>query len=144
MAPAVHFLQRLWRLDHARERLSGRMERRLGVTAQQCMVIRCVGTYPGITAGQLAAALHVDAGTVSATLRRLEERRLIQRRRDPTDSRRVTIGLTPAGRRLDAPTEGTVEAAVAALLREVDPAQVAAAVAVLERLTALLDATLGE
>jgi len=144
MGPALDFLARLWRLEHAREQLSGRMERRWGVTAQQRMVIRCIGTYPGITAGQLAATLHVDAGTVSATLRRLEERQLVQRRRDPNDSRRVTLGLTPAGRRLDAPAEGTVEAAVTELLRDVDPAQLAATVAVLERLRSLLDATLGE
>jgi MarR family transcriptional regulator, organic hydroperoxide resistance regulator len=71
LGPALDFLQRLWRLNHALERLSSRMERQLGITAQQRLIIRCIGKYPGVGAGQLAALLHVDPGTVSAALNRL-------------------------------------------------------------------------
>ncbi|MBI4951498.1 MAG: MarR family transcriptional regulator [Myxococcales bacterium] len=119
------------------------MERRLGITAQQRLVIRCVGTYPGIRPGQLAAILHVDPGTVSAALRRLERHGLVERRRDHLDSRRVGLGLTRRGRALDAPTAGTVEAAVEQLLRASPRAEAAAAVAVIERFTALLDESAG-
>jgi DNA-binding MarR family transcriptional regulator len=135
----LEFLQRLWRLEQALERLSSRMLKRLGITAQQRLVLRCVGKYPGITPGQLAALLHVDPGTVSAALRRLEARRLLERRRDEVDSRRVTLGLTRAGRALDAPTEGTVEEAVTELLATTPPADLAAATAVLERLATLVN-----
>jgi MarR family transcriptional regulator, organic hydroperoxide resistance regulator len=139
LGPALEFLQRLWQLDHALARLSSRMEKRLGITARQRFVIRCVGTYPGMTAGQLATVLHVDPGTVSAALRRLERRGLVQRRRDPADSRRVSLGLTAQGRALDAPTSGTIEEVVEELLASTRPEWADAAVAVLRRFTALLE-----
>ena len=139
LGPALDFLQRLWRLNHALERLSGRMEKKFGVTAQQRLLIRCVGAYPGMTAGQLASVLNVDPGTVSAALRRLEQKQLVERRRDPVDSRRVALGLTPLGRALDTPAVGTVEAAVAELLATTPASDLQVLTAALERLTALVD-----
>jgi DNA-binding MarR family transcriptional regulator len=139
LGPALDFLQRLWRLNHALERLSGRMEKRFGVTAQQRLLIRCVGAYPGMTAGQLAGVLNVDPGTVSAALRRLEQKQLVERRRDPVDSRRVALGLTQQGRALDTPAVGTVEAAVAELLATTPASDLQVLTAALERLTALVD-----
>lgn len=116
LEPALHFLQRFWQLNHAIEKLSSRMEKYLGVTAQQRFVLRCVGKYPGLTAGQLASILHVDPGTVSASLRRLERKELLARRRDPRDQRRASLGVTPTGRELDQPTPGTLESAVTRFL----------------------------
>jgi len=138
LGPALEFLERLWELDHALERLSSRMERTIGITAQQRLVVRCVGKYPGIAAGQLAAVLHVDPGTISAALGRLEEKGLIERRRDPRDKRRVTVGLTERGHALDRPAAGTVEHAVERLFAEIGDERVATTAAVLERLSALL------
>ncbi|HKO46439.1 MAG TPA: MarR family winged helix-turn-helix transcriptional regulator [Polyangiaceae bacterium] len=142
LGPALAFLQRLWRLNHALERLSGRMEKMFGVTAQQRLLIRCVGAYPGMTAGHLANVLNVDPGTVSAALRRLEQKKLIERRRDPVDSRRVALGLTLLGRALDTPAVGTVEAAVAELLASTPAGDLQVLTAALERLTALVDGKL--
>jgi DNA-binding MarR family transcriptional regulator len=113
---ALDFMSVLWRLNHALERISLRMEEGLGVTAQQRMMIRWVGMVPGIGTGQLAARLHVDAGTVSAAAARLERKGLLRRRRDERDRRRVMFELTSAGRALDRPTAGTVENAVERLL----------------------------
>lgn len=106
LGAALDFLQRLWQLNRALEMLSSRMEKTLGVTAQQRLMIRCIGKYPGVTAGQLAALLHVDAGTVSAALNRLERRGMLQRRRDPRDQRRRALGLTARARLLDHPEQG--------------------------------------
>ena len=139
LGAALDFLRCLWRLNHALEKLSSRMDRRLGVTAQQRLVIRCVGKYPGVTAGQLAALLHIDPGTASATLRRLEEKRMIERRRDPRDKRRVALGLTAMGRLVDRPTEGTVEEAAERMLGELSSAEAAGVAATLERFTSLLE-----
>jgi MarR family transcriptional regulator, organic hydroperoxide resistance regulator len=139
LGAALGFLRRLWRLNHALEKLSLRMDQRLGVTAQQRLVIRCVGKYPGVTAGQLAGLLHIDPGTASATLNRLEEKQLVERRRDPRDKRRVTLGLTARGRLIDQPTDGTVEAAAQRMLDEMSEAEVAGVVTTLERFTTLLE-----
>jgi DNA-binding MarR family transcriptional regulator len=138
LGPALGFLQRIWQLNHALEQLSSRMEKRLGVTAQQRLILRCVGKYPGLTAGQLAALLHVDPGTVSASLNRLEGRGLVARGRDPKDRRRASLGLTAKGRALDRPAEGTVEAAVERLLEATPARDIESMVNVIEQLTALL------
>lgn len=138
LGPALEFLQRLWQLDHALERLSSTMEKRLGVTAQQRLILRCVGKYPGVTPGALARILHVDAGTVSAALRILAQRKFIDRHRDPRDGRRVLLGLTARGRKLDRPTRGTVEAAVEQLLATTPAKELHAGLRMVERLTALV------
>jgi DNA-binding MarR family transcriptional regulator len=138
LGPALDFLQRLWHLNQALEKLSSRMEKKLGVTAQARLVVRCIGKYPGLTAGQLARLLHVDPGTVSAALNRLELKGLLERRQDPRDKRRAALGLTPKGRKLDRPAQGTVEDAVERLLRSCSKADIEATVKVIGQLTLLL------
>lgn len=139
LGPALDFMRKISALNHALERLSSRMDRDLGVTAQQRLILRCVGKYPGITAGQLANVLHVDPGTVSTSLRRLVERRLVERRHDPRDKRRVVLGLTADGRELDRPTAGTVEQAVQQLLDTTNGDDVERTMSVLAKLSRLLE-----
>jgi DNA-binding MarR family transcriptional regulator len=136
--PALSFLQRIWELNHALERLSNQMERRLGITAPQRFIVRCVGKYPGMTAGQLATILHLDRSSVSTALRRLEQQGILKRRRDPRDGRRVTIGLTPKGRTLDVSQSGTVESAVVLLLETSDDSEIEATRSILKRLSSAL------
>lgn len=135
----LRFLRTLWRLNHALERRSSRMKAKLGITAQQRHVLRCLGTTDGITAGALAELLHLDPGTLSAAVRRLELRGLVARTRDTSDTRRVRLELTKAGRRLDRPTKHTVEEAIEQLLAETSAADMAKVSRVLKRLSELLD-----
>jgi len=139
MGPALEFMRSLWQVNHALEKVSRRMETSSGVTAQQRMILLCVGRFPGITAGQLAAQLHVDAGTVSTALGRLERRGLLARRRSDRDRRRVTLGLTATGRAVDRAVAGTVEEAVERLLRTASARRVGTTRSVLRMLTALLE-----
>ncbi len=115
------------------------MKANLGITAQQRHVLRCLGTIDGITAGALAELLHLDPGTLSAAVRRLELRGLVERARDADDTRRVRLTLTKAGRRLDRPTKHTVEEAIEQLLAETSPADITRVSRVLQRLSELLD-----
>lgn len=134
LGPALDFLRHLWHLNHALEQTSMRMEATLGVTAQQRLILRCVGKYPGMTAGQLALTLHLDPGTVSTSLGRLERKGLLKRKRDERDKRRITLGLTEAGHALDKPMDQTVEHAVELALNASHPTEIEHAKAVLERL----------
>jgi DNA-binding MarR family transcriptional regulator len=135
---ALDLMRRLWSVSHELEVLSGRMTKEIGITAQQRMILRIAGRFPGITAGRLSELLCVDAATVSTALARLERRGLVSRERDQRDRRRVTVALTVAGRRLDAPARGTVEAAIESVLVRCAPADVAATHRVLEALAASL------
>ncbi len=136
LGAALDFLQCLWRLDRAVERLSHSMEKRFGVTAQQRLMLRCIGKYPGMTLGQLASLLHVDPGTASAAVKRLEDKHIVERRRDPRDKRRLRLGLTSRGRKLDMPSVYTVEHAVEEWLQA---APSAAATTTKQHLTTLIE-----
>lgn len=117
LEPTLDFLQHLWRLNHAMERTSALMEANLGITAQQRLLIRVLSNRPDITSAELSEVLHVDPATVSVSIKRLEARGLIKRRRHSGDRRRVGLLLTAQGRRLARPLALTVEAAVQATLR---------------------------
>jgi len=138
LTPALEFLEGVWRLNHALERASMRMEATLGVTAQQRLIIRCVGKYPGMTSGQLATLLHLDPGTISTSVGRLERKGLLQRRQDLRDKRRITLGLTAEGRALDKPNPGTIEHAVERQLESSDATETLATRRMLDKLAELL------
>jgi MarR family transcriptional regulator, organic hydroperoxide resistance regulator len=140
LSPALGFLRELWRLNHAIERLSKKMEASYGITAQQRMIIRLVGKYPGMTAGQLAEQLHLDPGTISAAIRRLEGKGLLSRRSDTRDRRRVALGLTASGRALDRPATGTVEWAVESILEKSPSEDIEATACVLGRVVTGIEA----
>jgi DNA-binding MarR family transcriptional regulator len=112
-------LRTLWGLNHAIEVTSKRMEATLGVTAQQRIIVRLLGTYPGISASEIAELLHVHRATVSVALNRLEARGIAKRVRDLADSRRVRLTLTRKGKALDVRASGTVESAVDHVLEHV-------------------------
>lgn len=139
LGPALDFLRELWRLNHALERLSARMERELGITAQQRLILRCIAHRDKISAGGLAELMHVDPGTVSAALRRLEAKGLVRRERPAEDRRRVVVTLSARGRALARPAEGTVEHAVARLIESLSVAESDATRRALTRLTMLMD-----
>jgi MarR family transcriptional regulator, organic hydroperoxide resistance regulator len=140
LGPTLDFLAVLWGLNHALEASSSRMQTELGVTAQQRMLIRIVGKFPGIAAGQLAGLLHIHPGTLSTALARLEKRGLLVRLRDAADKRRVMLRLSPRGRRFDRPTARTVESATARVLARVSARDRAATLRCLHAIVAELDA----
>lgn len=139
LGPSLEFMRHLWRLNHAVELMSGQMERLLGVTAQQRMIIRCLGKIPALTPSLLAATLHVDRSTISTALRRMELSGLIVRRSDASDGRRVSLTLTAKGRRIEATREETVEKAVDRLLRDQTKRDIAASQRVMRALAEQLE-----
>jgi MarR family transcriptional regulator, organic hydroperoxide resistance regulator len=137
--PVLEFLRTIWALNHALERASIRMESALGITAQQRFVIRLIGRMPGVTPGELADLLHVDRGSITAVLKRLEARALVSRTPDPADRRRVALALTARGRKLNVPAAISVEHAVELALEGSPAADVAAMRRLARRLIAALD-----
>ena len=123
LGEVLEFLRLLWEVDHALQRASKSMDDAFGVTGPQRLVIRIVGRFPGILAGQLAATLRIHPSTVSDIVQRLERRGLVQRTRDARDGRRILLGLTEQGRRVDGETVGTVEGAVKQTLAQLSPSE---------------------
>jgi hypothetical protein len=61
----LQFMQLLWAVVHGLERISKRMAGDIGVTGPQRLVLRVVGLFPGMSAGDLATVLHVHPSTLT-------------------------------------------------------------------------------
>ena len=136
----LQFMQLLWAVVHGMEQRSKWMNREIGVTGPQRLVLRVVGLFPGVSAGDVAAVLHVHPSTLTGILHRLVEQRLLLRVEDASDRRRALFHLTARGARSNAIRAGTVEAAIATTLRTASPSDQAATRRLLERLAEQLAA----
>ena len=72
---------------------------KLGVTADQFVLLATLARGQALTQRELAARMPSDPSTVRAMLVLLEERGLVSRNGHPTDGRARTVALTAAGRR---------------------------------------------
>lgn len=72
----------------------------LGLTYSQYLVMLVLWGRERVSVGDLQECLHLDVGTLSPLLKRMERAGFVTRVRDPDDERRVLIALTPHGRAL--------------------------------------------
>lgn len=72
----------------------------LGVTYPQYLVLLVLWEEDGARVSRLGERLHLDSGTLTPLLKRLEAQGLVQRRRSSEDERAVEIHLTASGKRL--------------------------------------------
>jgi len=81
----------------------------LGLTYPQYLVMMVLWerdqASDNLTVNELGQRLHLDSGTLTPLLKRLETAGLLQRQRDQDDERKVRLVLTEAGRALKARAE---------------------------------------
>jgi MarR family transcriptional regulator, organic hydroperoxide resistance regulator len=74
----------------------------LGLTYVQYLVMLVLWERGEAYVGELKKCLHLDIGTMTPLLKRMEKAGLITRTRDPDDERRVIVAPTPHGHALRA------------------------------------------
>ena len=72
----------------------------MGLTYPQYLALLVLWEHDGLTVSDLGERLHLDSGTLTPLLKRMETAGLLSRLRDVQDERRVLIRLTAAGRQL--------------------------------------------
>jgi DNA-binding MarR family transcriptional regulator len=72
----------------------------LGLTHPQYLVMLALWQHDEPSVKELSALLHLDPGTLSPLLKRLEGAGLVTRQRSTADERTLAVGLTDAGRAL--------------------------------------------
>lgn len=82
----------------------------LGLTYPQYLVMLVLWEQDGLTVSAIGERLHLDSGTLTPMLKRMEQAGLLERRRSADDERQVGIRLTAKGKAL--------QREVAALQRE--------------------------
>ncbi|HET6157508.1 MAG TPA: MarR family transcriptional regulator [Dongiaceae bacterium] len=90
----------VYSLGHAFNRAYKPLLGALGLTYPQYVAMVVLWEHDGITVTELGERLHLDSGTLTPLLKRLEAGGLVQRARDPEDERQVRIRVTKAGQAL--------------------------------------------
>jgi len=135
----LDFMRLLWSIEHSLQKQSKRMEAEIGLTGPQRLVLRVVGQFPGISAGELARVVRLHPSTITGILQRLVKRRLLRRERDPDDSRRTRLWTTAAAKRYTRRAAGTVEDTVRRALARLRAEHVRGARVVLTELVRVLN-----
>jgi len=138
--PVLDFMRLLWSIEHGLQRLSKRMENEIGITGPQRLVLRVVGQFPGLSASELAHIVRLHPSTITGILQRLVARGLLERQRDPSDTRRARLRLKARASKYARPSRVTVERAVTEALQRVGPTRVRAARTVLREIAQRLNA----
>jgi MarR family transcriptional regulator, organic hydroperoxide resistance regulator len=125
--PVLDFMRLLWSIEHGLQRMSKRMEGELGITGPQRLVLRIVGQFPNVSAGDVARIVRLHPSTITGILQRLVSRGLVERTRDPEDSRRARLRLKRRAMPYTRVAAGTVERVVTSALGQVGKDNVRAA-----------------
>ena len=72
----------------------------LGLTYTQYVVLLALWEQDDVTVHRLGERLHLDSGTLTPLLKKMEAQGWLTRRRDPDDERAVRVTLTPDGHAL--------------------------------------------
>jgi len=99
-------LTALRRLIRATDLHSRHLEKTVGLTAPQLLLLQLLRQHGQVTAGWLAKEMNLSQATVTTVMDRLEERKLVARSRSDEDKRKVFASLTESGEKLlvNAPT----------------------------------------
>ncbi len=87
----------VYSLGHAFNKLYQPLLKRLDLTYPQYVTMVVLWEGDDVTVSHLGERLHLDSGTLTPLLKRLEAAGLITRARDKEDERQVRIRLTKAG-----------------------------------------------
>ena len=113
-----------------------------GLTSSQAEFVRLVGRNPGISVKAAAGQMNLAPNTVSTLVGAMVDAGLLVRDRDPEDRRASALTLTPRAQAIADETRrrrhAMIASALDALTRE-ETAQLERGLAVLARLTDLLD-----
>jgi DNA-binding MarR family transcriptional regulator len=116
------------------------LARASGLTPSQAMAMQFVRNRGEVTPTEIAAHTSLKQATITALLDRLEERKLIRRRKDDADGRRMIVTLTTAGSEALDASPDSLQLRFQDRFGRLDVWEQASIVAALERIVWLLDA----
>jgi DNA-binding MarR family transcriptional regulator len=104
-----HSVMLLHRLDRIARRRKETALEPVDLRPRQVVALMILRDHGAMTQGALGETLNLDPANVVGLLNELEERELLDRRRDPEDRRRHIVELTPAGKKALAHAERAME-----------------------------------
>ncbi|MBU4566307.1 MAG: MarR family transcriptional regulator [Desulfarculus sp.] len=97
MSTDENILRSIRRIIRATDLHSRRLASEHRLTTPQLLCLRLLAQEGPLTPGAVAKEMYLSQATVTGILDRLEKRRLVERRRDQADRRKVSLHLTQEG-----------------------------------------------
>lgn len=132
-------LNALRRICRALDVHSRELARECDLTSPQLMCLRVLGDAGTMMPSEMARAVSLSQATVTGILDRLSQRKLITRRRNPRDKRRVIVRLTDSGRDLLDSAPSPLHGGLAEALRAMSDVERLTIHDVLERVAEIMD-----
>lgn len=85
------------------------LEADVGISSEQCILLKHIGLNEGIHQNELADRILRDKAAITRHLDLLEHKKLVVREHNPTDRRQNLLHITVAGRRLLQSVEPLIE-----------------------------------
>jgi len=139
-----HIVRALRQIARATDLHSRALLQQFGLTAPQLAALREIERLQPVTAGVLAARMHMGAATLTGVLDRLQERGLVGRARDTGDRRNVVLRLTPAGAELFAAAPPALAHAFTRRLHELPEWELTNILSTLQRVAGMMGPCLEE
>ena len=133
-------LRSLRRVLRRVEMSSRQLETDYGVTAPQLICLIEIAAVESITQIELSERVHLTPSTLVGVLDRLHSKRLIQRRRDTDDRRRINVSATEAGLHLVQQAPPPLQDTLLKGLEAMPGTELSTMATALERLVDLLEA----
>lgn len=130
----------LRRITRAIDVYSRHLAKTYNLTGPQLVCLRQLARDGASSPGELAKQVSLSAATVTGILDRLETRRLVRRRRNPKDKRRVIVALTKEGRELAASAPPPLHSRLSKGLAELPQTEQAAIEEALRSVVAMMEA----
>ncbi|HEU5363206.1 MAG TPA: MarR family transcriptional regulator [Gaiellaceae bacterium] len=121
MAPRISYA--VGRLDRVLRRRLGDALEPHGLSLPEYTTLSVLSARSGLSNAQLARRSLITPQAMNEVLARLEERKLVRRRRDPTHARIRPAELTPAGKRTLVRADAAVDIVERAMLAGVSAAE---------------------
>ena len=135
---ALIALRRILRATELNSRL---LASRTGLTTSQFIILQIVARDGKVLPSAVAKSAGLTQATVTSLVDKLERNRLVNRRRDTEDRRRIWIEVTTAGRKALAESPDLLQDRFQAAFRQLASWEQAMIIAALERVSTMLDAT---
>lgn len=130
----------LRRIMRAIDLHSKHLEKRVGLTVPQLLLMQEVSAAGELSGSHIARRVNLSPATVTSVLDRLEAKGLVQRSRHSTDRRVVSIELTEKGRNQLENAPGLLQERFVERYDRLEPWEQKMLTAALERIASLMDA----
>lgn len=135
----LRVLRSLRRIIRSVELYSKKLASECKVTGPQLICLLTIREHKTITASKIAKEIHLSPSTVVGVLDRLEEKGLVERRRDKMDRRRVYISLTPEGQALAESAPSPLQDRLASAMSKLEEQEQSTIASALERIVDLME-----